>query len=330
MRWPRTMALAALFATGGTAAARPASLADDGDFWRDMLEPHAAQVASLLARARRAIGKAGSTAPDRDGAFEARVKCLRDAYDMLRYARRLAPDNAEVLRWLGVTADELGQTREAIDALTASLAVTGVDRAGADVTGRLGMIYLRLGRLDDAVTWLARAQGAITAADHAVATVHLATALAARGDMADAIDALVHALPAQITYYADPVLQVSLALAVHYDRDEQRGAAGHVLDRMRATLQQELAPLGQRALANLPFAPAEDQYYYLAMLYEATGDDIEARAEWALYAAVPDAPWRRRALDHIQELDAQRRAALARPPAVRHPAPAPALPRPVP
>jgi hypothetical protein len=43
------------------------------------------------------------------------------------------------------------------------------------------------------------------------------------------------------------------------------------------------------------------------MLYEATGDDIEARAEWALYAAVPDAPWRRRALDHIQAIDAQHR-----------------------
>src|SRR5882757_4354997 len=252
-----------------------------------MLEPHAAQVASLVTRARRAITKASATAPDADGGFAQRAKFLDDAYGMLRYARTLSPESPDVLRWLGITADELGKTREALEAREASVRVTGVDHASAEVTGRLGMIYLRLGQLDAAVRWLERAQGVITAGDHAIPTVHLATALAARGEMADAIDLLVNALPAQITYYTDPLLQVSLALAVHYDRDDQRAAAFGVLDRIRVTVQQELAPLGQRALANLAFAPAEDQYYYLAMLYEATGDDIEARAEWALYAAVP-------------------------------------------
>jgi tetratricopeptide (TPR) repeat protein len=301
--------LAALALSTQVAAARPHDppTTDDGDFWRDIIEPHATQVASLVTRARRAMTKAAASSPEADGYFAQRAKCLDDAYSMLRYARTLAPENPDVLHWLGIVADELGKTREALDALTASVKATGVDRATADVTGRLGMIYLRLGQLDDAVRWLNHAQGVITTGDHAVPAIHLATALAERGEMADAIDVLINALPPQITYYTDPQLQVSLALAVHYDRDEQRAAAFAVLDRMRITLQQELGSIGQRALANLPFAPAEDQYYYLAMLYEATGDDIEARAEWALYAAVPDAPWRRRALDHIQAIDAQRR-----------------------
>lgn len=322
--------LVAIALTGHAASARPRepAVVDDGDFWRDMIEPHATEVASLVARARRALAKAATAAPDADGYFAQRARCLDDAYGMLRYARTLSPANPDVLRWLGIVADERGQTREAIDALTASALVTGTDRASADVTGRLGMIYLRLGQLDDAVRWLERAQGLITSGDHAIPTVHLATALAARGEMADAIDVLVNALPSQITYYTDPLLQVSLALAVHYDRDDQRAAAFTVLDRMRITLQAELASLGQRALANLPFAPAEDQYYYLAMLYEATGDDIEARAEWALYAAVPDAPWRRRALDHIQAIDAQHRAAPGKLPGAA--TNVPRLPRPVP
>ena len=85
---------------------------------------------------------------------------------------------------------------------------------------------------------------------------------------------------------------------------------------MQATLQQELAPFTQRALATLRFAPPEDQYYYQALLYEALGDYTEARAEWALYASVTDAPWRRRALEHVTAIDAQRSAAPG-----GHPAP---------
>jgi hypothetical protein len=55
-------------------------------------------------------------------------------------------------------------------------------------------------------------------------------------------------------------------------------------------------------------APAEDQHYYLGLLYESVGSYPEARAEWALYAEVPDLPYRARALDHIAAIDAQRRA----------------------
>jgi hypothetical protein len=322
VRWPW---IATLLLAADPAAARPvAPPADAGDFWRDVLEPHGAAVTAIIARAKAAIDKVGDAVPEGEDGVDQRVRRLGDAYGMLRYARKLAPDNPDVLSLFGTAADELGKTRQALDALMACVRIQGPERAGAEVTGRLGMIYLRLGQLDDAIRWLRYAQGATAGAGNAVPIVHLATALAARGDMSEAIDVLGNALPAQTNYYTDPVTLVSFALAVHYDRDDQPAAAFEVLDRMAATLQQELAPFTQRALATIRFAPPEDQYYYQAMLYEALGDYIEARAEWALYASETDAPWRRRALEHVKAIDAQRRAGPG-----GHPTP-PAGPSPMP
>lgn len=295
-----------------------------GDFWREVIEPHGEIVTAIVSQARNALGMLHD-APTADAAADAtadaaadeRVRYLSHVYAMLRYARKLSPENTDVLALLGTTAEDLGKTRPALEALETCVQIQGPDRAGSQVTGRLGMIYLRLGKLDDAIRWLRYAQGPITVSDHAVAAVHLATALAAHGQMPDAIDLLANARPAQATYFPDPATLpatlVSFALAVHYDRDEQRGAAFEILDRMQAPPRQQLGPLVQRALATMPFAPAEDQYYYRALLYEALGDYTEARAEWALYASVTDAPWRRRALDHVKAIDAERSAHPGRP-----------------
>jgi tetratricopeptide (TPR) repeat protein len=281
------------------------------DFWREMLEPHGRQVTAILGSAKRALGKAD----DDDEPLATRQRAVRSAYQMLRHARTLAPENPEVLRLLGHAADELGEAPQAIDALEACVRITGPERAGPEVTGRLGALYLRLGQLDDAIRWLRYAQGPIAAADHATAAVYLATALAARGQMAGALDVLVNAVPPHTGYFTDPVTLVSFALAVHYDRDEQASAAFDVLDRMQTALQHELGPFVQRALALMRFAPPEDRDYYQALLYEALGATTEARAEWALYAQLPDAPWRDRALQHIRLLDTQHRL----PPPVPHP-----------
>lgn len=298
------------------AHAKPAAPAPDdaSEFWRNVIEPHGATVSAIVIRARTAIEKATEGATDGDWGIDRRMRTLGDAYGMLRYARKLSPENTEVLSLLGRAADELGKTRQALDALETCVRIRGADQAGAEVAGRLGAIYLRLGKLDDAVRWLRSAQGPIAIPDNAIAAVHLATALAGRGGMADAIDVLANALPAQTNYFTDPVALVSLALAVHYDRDEQRSAAFEVLDKMQATLQQELGQFSQRALAAMQFAPAEDEYYYRALLYEALGHYVEARTEWALYAAVTDAPWRRRALEHVAAIDAQRTAPQQPPP----------------
>lgn len=322
MRWPILVALplAAGHAHAGPPVPMPREDAGASDFWREVVEPHSATVTSIVTKVRAAIDKLGDSA-DVDRAAERRARSLGDAYGMLRYARKLAPENPEVLALLGYTADELGKTRQALEALEACVRLQGPERSGAAVTGRLGMIFLRMGKLDDAIRWLRYAQGPVTVPENSVATVHLATALAARGEMPEAIDALVNALPGQTNFFTDPVTLVSFALAVHYDRDEQRGAAFEVLDKMQATLQQELGSFAQRALSGMRFAPPEDQYYYQALLYEALGDYTEARAEWALYAAFSDAPWRRRALEHIRAIDVQRsaRPGAATPPTGRRP-----------
>jgi hypothetical protein len=101
---------------------------------------------------------------------------------------------------------------------------------------------------------------------------------------------------------------VAFALAVLYDRDEQRANAFTVLDQMQASLNSLYTAQVQQQLNRFAFVPGEDQHYYLALFYESMGEYTEARAEWSLYAASGDTPWRARALSHIAEIDAQRRA----------------------
>lgn len=285
---------------------------DRGNFWRDLLTPHKDEVDLILTRARQALSTADMALySDYDPTGLERTRFYKEVYGMLKYARRLAPDNLDVLRLLGQTADEHGKTREAIEALQAAIDRAGPDKVGADVTGRLGIIYLRLGKLDDAIRYLRAAEGPLLAGQPITAhvLVHLATALAARGQMGEAIDVLANAIPAQVPYYSNELVVVSFALAVQYDRDEQRGAAFEILDRMQTILQGQLATMVQMQLGGIRFAPAEDRHYYNGLLYEAAGHYAEARAEWALYAANPDAPYRRRALDHITALDELRRGA---------------------
>jgi tetratricopeptide (TPR) repeat protein len=284
---------------------------DRGNFWRDLLAPHKDEVDQILLRARQAINRADMALySDDDPTGTERFRYYREIYGMLKHARKLAPDDVEVLKLLGQTADEHGKTREAIEALQTAIDLVGPDKAGPDATGRLGIIYLRLGKTDDAIRFLRAAQSPVLAGQplSAHVLVHLSNALAARGQMTEAIDVLANNVPASIQYYVNELVLVSFALAVQYDRDEQRGAAFEVLDKMQTVLQGQLAQLAQSQLAGMRFAPAADRHYYHALLWEASGHYAEARAEWALYAAAGNQPYRRRALEHIAAIDALRRA----------------------
>lgn len=290
---------------------------DRGNFWRDLISPHKDEIDMILLKARQAINIADMALySDYDPTGLGRARFYREVYGMLKYARKLQPDNVEVLSLLGQAADEIGKTREAIDALETAIQLVGLERAGIEATGRLGMIYLRLGQLDQAIRYLRAAQMPVSAGLPITAhvAVHLSNALAARGQMTEAIDVLATSIPPQLQYYPNELTLVSFALAVQYDRDEQLAAAFDVLDRMQGVLQGQLASMVQNVLAGMRFAPAEDRHYYYALLYEAAGHYTEARAEWALYAASGNAAYRSRALDHIKAIDALRRA----PPAI-HP-----------
>jgi tetratricopeptide (TPR) repeat protein len=286
---------------------------DSGDFWREVTEPHYREVTQILARAHQAIDVANQAlSQDIDATGLERIQRFRDIYNMMRYARRLSPENLDVLRLLGQSADEIGKTREALEALHAAVDVAGPEKAGTEVTGRLGTIYLRLGRLDDAVRYLRLAQSpTLTGPASAVVLVHLATALALRGQTTESIDLLASALPPAAAYYTNEATLISFALAVQLDRDEQRGAAFEVLDRMLIALPGQFAGQVQVSLTQMRFAPAEDEHYYRGLLYEAAGNYVEARAEWALYAAAGNLPYRKRAEDHVAALDRLGRASPA-------------------
>lgn len=297
---------------------------DRGNFWRDLLWPHKDEVDAIVFKVRSAIQNADvGLYADYDPSGTERIRFFRESYGPLKYARTLAPDNIEVLRLLAICADEQGKTREAIEALQAAIDQTGVDKVGNEVTGRLGMIYLRLGKLDDAIRYLRSAQGPIVPGQPFTAhiLVHLSTALAARGQMSEAIDVLANAIPDGLQYYTNEFALVAVALAVQYDRDEQRGAAFDILEGMQNSLQGQLASIGLPALATMRFSPAGDRHYYYGLLYEAAGHLVEARTEFALYAADPQAPYRRRALDHVHGIDQLRRVPPPPPPRLQVPTP---------
>ena len=316
------LAVSVLVATAGQARADvvempPAVMQADpdrGNFWRDMISPHKDEVDMIVLKARQAINTADMALySDYDPTGLERARFYREVYGMLKYARKLAPDHLDVLKLLGQTADEHGKTREAIDALQAAVDIAGMENAGIDATGRLGIIYLRLGKLDDAIRYLRAAQVPVAAGQPLTGQVlvHLSHALAARGQMTEAIDVLANNIPAQVQYYPNELTLISFALAVQYDRDEQSGAAFDVLDRMQNVLQGQLGAMVQNVLAGMRFSPAADRHYYYGLLYEAAGHYTEARAEWALYSAAGKLPYRARALDHIRAIDALRRAPAA-------------------
>ncbi len=329
----------ALIALAAAADARPrpeppaARAPDRGNLWRRITDPHGDEVRALVRKARLSMSRADDARiADEDWAIEQRTRFYRDAYHLAAHARRLAPENLEALAAFARAAEELGHTAEAIGALEASARLTGPDRAPIEVVARLGALHLRAGDTERALRWLRLAQGPVSILgnelERAYAIVHLATALAARGELAAAIHAISSALPErQLGHGSHETTVLTFALAVLYDRDEQRGAAFEVLDHLQSSLGTEYLGQLQLELVRMRFLPPEDLHYYRALLYESSSSYVEARAEWALYAAAagPSA-YRGRALDHIAAIDAQRRA-TAGANRSQQPAPSRAIPR---
>jgi tetratricopeptide (TPR) repeat protein len=306
-RLVRRAAVVALVVAGYLASIGVAR-ADTHDFWRDIITPHAQQVEAIVQRVNNVLQQIdyGVTTFD---VVDNRARVLERTYAELRFARKLAPDDLDVLALLGRVADDLGNTHAALDALQAAVALSK-DGPSAEVAGRLGSIYLRTGDLDSAIRYLRLAQVAAATPSAAQDVIHLATALALRGQMADAIEVLSSWGNGVAAFQGgEPASNaVAFALAVFYDRDEQRGAAFDVLDRMQSQMPPPtFGQMVQAALATVRFEPAEDEGYFQALLYESQGDYSEARAAWATYAA-SGGTYRARALEHVAAIDAERKA----------------------
>jgi tetratricopeptide (TPR) repeat protein len=314
VRWPWVFALAWVPAM---AVARPAAppprptASERGNFWRDMIDPNGDQVRQLVAKAAELMSRPdGAYASDTEWAVDARTRFYREAYNVLVHARRLSPENVQVLSMLGRAADEIGATRKALEALESCVRITGVEKAAPEDLAQLGNLMIRFGDLDGAIGRLRHAQGLHGAQIDvaAPALVQLATAHAQKGDHRAAIDVLSSALPDYLVEYSAGVTLAAFALAVLYDRDEQGGAAFEILDHMQVSMQQSYAQKVNAEIARTRFAVPEDVHYYRALLYESLGHYVEARAEWAHYAAAGDPRWRGRASDHMAAIDAERRA----------------------
>jgi tetratricopeptide (TPR) repeat protein len=305
--------------------------ADDRGTWDDIVDPHGDEVRQIVEKATQAELQAQNYANyDGDPTGEMRTRLLDDAYGMLRYARRLAPQNADVLLVLGKVADDGGRTHAAIEALEAYLAqaTTPVPEAHQ----RLGRLYLRTHQLDAAIRHL---RMGLVGATSAPTTVYLATALTQSGRGDDALQALADALDDQHgQFFNADADTLGLALAVAYDRDEQLSSAFQILDHMQSALTTSYAAQLQTSIGSLQFVPAIDQRYWQALFYESNGLLAEARAEWLNYAAGgPDARWKDRALAHVAAIDKllaqeleERKKGKAKPP--EPPPPPPSYPMP--
>lgn len=275
------------------------------DLWQRAIEPHGPTVKKLLTKAREVMahGERG----DSDWAIDNHDKYFGDAFRLLGAARKLSPENTDVLGEYARAADEIGKTGEARDALLSIVKLAGPEKAGVDVVGRLGALELRRGDRDAGIRWLRYTQSA-PAQGNVEWLVYLATALADRGEITQATEVLQRVAPASVAYFQEDAALAMFALAVIYDRDEQRANAFTALDHLQGSLNQMYATRLQQNLGRFRFVPAEDYHYFMGLFYESLGEYIEARAEWALYAASGDTQWRTRALDHIAAIDKQRRA----------------------
>jgi tetratricopeptide (TPR) repeat protein len=280
------------------------------DIWHELVDPHSAEVneITLLVQAQViAPIDAGYSAFDSDVSSDQRERVLRVALGKLKYARKLAPENTQVLGLLGRVADELGNTRQALEALQMAYDLDGPAKVDPEVPALLGEIYLRLGEGDEAIRYLRLAESGAVPARNGEAAIALSTALALRGEMSDAIDVLVTAIGHNSDLTADEWGPM-FALAVQYDRDDERAAAFETLDKLQNSLaDSSYGQSIQTWISTTRFTPAEDEHYYSALFYESLDHYPEARAEWSLYAASGGA-FRVRALQHVAAIDAERRA----------------------
>ena len=312
------------------ALAAPA-YADDRGTWDEIVDPHGEEVRQIIDKANQADQQAANFATyDGDPSGDMRTRLLDDAYGMLRYARRLAPHNENVLLTLGRIADDGGRTSAAIEAFEAYLGEA--QTPAPEAHQRLGRLYLRTHQLDAAIRHL---RLGLVGAPNAPTTVYLATALTASGRSEDAIQILADALDDQHNQFFNvDATTLGLALAVAYDRDEQLSSAFQIVDHMQSALSTNYATQLQQSIGTLQFVPAIDQRYWQALFYETAGMYAEARAEWLNYAAGgPDARWKDRALAHVTAIDKlladqldARRKGKAKPP--EPPPPPPAYPMP--
>jgi tetratricopeptide (TPR) repeat protein len=298
----RPLALTLALALAGTAAAQPAQRPG---FWARAANPHAEEVAALLARGRQLRGQAQYQSEPFQTPLRERL--LAQALESYRRAMALAPDQADVALETADVAYEASDYAAAAAAY-ARVAELEPSEQRMPVALRHGVALAHLGRLDEAQAVLERGQGWGSGSGATQLLWALGYVYMAEGRLDDALDAFARADAAQrASGNADPA--PLLALAIAYDRDEQIGRALEVAEQARqldpafAFLMMAATTSQWQGTAGF-FAPASDRHYWFAFAYEALGQLPEARAEWRAYLASPSPTYRLRAQEHLRQVDA--------------------------
>ena len=310
------LALAALLAAPALARAEEPDRAPlpgkhGRDFWSWLGDGHRPEVDLILRKAGANKAQALHSTPfdpyqGYDPARAAmRERLLADAEGMLRYARRLAPDNLDVLRELALVSDENGRPG-ARALLERYLEREAPERAAAEARLRLGRWYARERRWREAVVQLRLALGGRPADARTAATarVLLASIYMQTNRLGEAIELLRGALVGGPGIGYPPDYATPFALAVAYDRDEQITLAHETLERLAAMGPEALSmALGDGQGGRISLVPPEERHYFAALQYEVLGLLVEARAEWQAYLRWEQAPYRARARQHLAAVD---------------------------
>jgi tetratricopeptide (TPR) repeat protein len=266
--------------------------AERSDFWERALEPDRGRYDVLLARARRLID--ARTPQDLAAAIEqidqaiALLPDVADGHYLRGWAHEL------LLDW-AACADDYGAaaTRDPAFELSPN------PRTRGGLADGLGVCLSRAGRFEEAEEVLAQATAA--GGGNAGLWLRLAEVDMALGRLDDAISALAAAL--KLARSTD-VGVIHWYRAMAFDRArrpadaEEAAAAALVID---STLRRVLDPA-------LPSAPPEDQLYLAGIALAAHTAAYAARPEHALLyfreyvERARKSPWRKRAEEHIAEL----------------------------
>ncbi len=310
---------------------RPAKAHRPDNFWEWVANPHGEEIEMVLRKVTeiRSTISQFSGSSDVDYYYRIRKKGLEDALGMLSYALRLEPENPDLQLSCGFVAQDLGKPQLARHMLSEYLRNEIPEKIDPAAHSRLGRLEADAGNWSDAVIQLRRALASdkplAAPGEFAQTVLCLASVYMHTGRMNEAIDLLENATGVNgRQFYLGTWDQQFLlfSLAVAYDRDEQVTRAHDVLDRLlQATAQGGrivflglLSNQGYGTARFMEFTPPFDQHYFTALLYEAAGHLLEARAEWRAYARLGEnAPYGERARAHVRAIDELLSKELTRP-----------------
>lgn len=289
----------------GLALLAPESAAEEqAPFWQRMSISNDREIQDALSQAKELYQSAQKPIQD-DEDDELRIRMLREARGMLRFALGLKPDHREVLERLAMVEQAAGRLQPALTLYERVFGATDKDPMSSEACTRYGRLLARAGQRSRAIAVMRRCIRLDSVLGYygrhiqwTAAVLNLGNLYAAEGRIEEAIALLVRERAARTTGI------LSFALVVLCDKDHQLNRAYELLHQHKQADERFVHNLA-RDLDTMEMVPAEDRHYFMALLLEARGSLPEAREEWHHYVRSGDqAHFAERARQHIEAIDA--------------------------